>query len=196
MAAVDADGDWDLVFPDTSDPAYAVGWTGDLDAWIADGGKVEVHKTVKARAIWDLIVDAAWSSAEPGLFFVDRYAKMSNSYYYAKIWCTNPCGEQGIPADAVCNLAHLALNNFLNGHGLGRERAEVDWEGLRKAIHAAVRFMDNVIDIAYTPHPDHDRQQKSGASISAELRASADGRGQGCGVYAMSMTLSMNRTAA
>jgi ribonucleoside-diphosphate reductase alpha chain len=91
MAAVKADGDWDLLFPDTTVANYDQLWDGNLDQWRAKGLPVKVHKTVKAREIWNSIIDSAWASAEPGVFFVDRYNKMSNSWYYAPIMCTNPC---------------------------------------------------------------------------------------------------------
>ncbi len=91
MAAVKADADWNLVFPDTSDPDYDETWDGNLAAWQAAGKPVVVHKTVKAREIWNTIIESAWASAEPGVFFVERYNKMSNSFYFAPILCTNPC---------------------------------------------------------------------------------------------------------
>ncbi|MEM7348501.1 MAG: ribonucleoside-diphosphate reductase, adenosylcobalamin-dependent, partial [Chloroflexota bacterium] len=104
MEAVKADADWDFVFPDTTYPDYDETWDGNLATWKADGKPVVVHKTVKAREVWDTIIESAWASAEPGVFFVERYNKMSNSWYFAPILCTNPCGEQGLPAWGVCNL--------------------------------------------------------------------------------------------
>lgn len=91
MEAVKADGDWDLVFPDTSYDDYDDVWDGDLEAWRAAGRRVITYRTVKARAVWDAIIESAWASAEPGVFFRDRYNKMSNSAYYAPIIATNPC---------------------------------------------------------------------------------------------------------
>jgi ribonucleoside-diphosphate reductase alpha chain len=91
MKAVHDDADWPLVFPDTSDPDYDEQWDGDLSAWKAAGRPVVQHRTVKARAVWNQIIESAWASAEPGVFFVDRYNSMSNSWYYAPIMCTNPC---------------------------------------------------------------------------------------------------------
>lgn len=91
MEAVKADGDWDLMFPDTSESDYDEHWDGDLEKWIADGRKVIKYRTVKAREVWDAIIESAWASAEPGVFFRERYNKMSNSHYFAPIICTNPC---------------------------------------------------------------------------------------------------------
>src|SRR3990167_2393160 len=55
------------------------------------GKKVIVRKVVKARKIWDLIADAAWKSAEPGVVFMERYNKMNNNWYWNRINCVNPC---------------------------------------------------------------------------------------------------------
>jgi ribonucleoside-diphosphate reductase alpha chain len=91
MEAIKADGDWHLQFPDSSDPNYDAEWDGDLDVWAAKGRKVITYKTVKAKAVWDAIIESAWASAEPGVFFRERYNKMSNSWYHAPIISTNPC---------------------------------------------------------------------------------------------------------
>ena len=48
MAAVKADADWELVFPDTTHPDYDDTWDGDLAAWQAAGKPVKVHQTMKA----------------------------------------------------------------------------------------------------------------------------------------------------
>jgi ribonucleoside-diphosphate reductase alpha chain len=91
MQAVEADADWQLVFPDTADPDYDTLWNGDLAAWQAQGKPVVVHRTMKAREIWNQIIESAWASAEPGVWFRDRSNQMSNSYYYEQLVCTNPC---------------------------------------------------------------------------------------------------------
>jgi ribonucleoside-diphosphate reductase alpha chain len=67
MNAVKNDTDWDLV------------WNG------------EVKKTIRAKQLWDLICTSAWESAEPGMVFIDRYNKESNTWYYENIRCVNPC---------------------------------------------------------------------------------------------------------
>lgn len=81
MEAVQRDESWSLVFTDTSDPAYETEWNGDLDKWTSAGRRVIVHKTVRAREIWNSTIESAWTSAEPGVFFVDRANRMSNSRY-------------------------------------------------------------------------------------------------------------------
>lgn len=141
MAAVKADKAWDLVFPDTSDPLYDQHWDGDLKKWRQLGGKVVTHKTVRAQEIWDNIITSAWSSAEPGVYFIDRANYYSNSHYYSQLLCTNPCGEQPLPAWGVCNLGHVNLAKHLTP-----DYTEVNWNMLKTTIQHAVRFQDNVID--------------------------------------------------
>ncbi len=140
MEAVKADADWELVFPDTQHPDFATEWNGDLASWQAAGRPVLPHKTVRARELWDTIVESAWASAEPGLWFVDRSNEMSNSRYYAPLVCTNPCGEQPLPGWSVCNLGALNLSRFATDEG------EVNWPELGQAVRYAVRFLDDVID--------------------------------------------------
>lgn len=140
MDAVFADADWNLVFPDTTSPLYAERWTGDLDAWVKAGGPVVTYKTVKARAVWSKIIESAWASAEPGVFFLERYNKEANSAYFSPIVACNPCAEQGLPPNGCCNLGALNLAKFV-------DNKTVLWDDLAKAVTYAVRFLDNIVDV-------------------------------------------------
>ena len=154
MNAVKCDQDWDLVFPDQKDPEYDTAWTGDIDAWRALGKKVDVYKTVKARDLWNLIITKAWESGEPGLLFMERSNDFSNSYYFNKLICTNPCGEQPLSSNSVCNLSHLNLaqfnlNSTLPTTEVTAEKAKTafDWDGFDTAVQDGVRFLDDVVDL-------------------------------------------------
>ncbi len=191
MKAVEDDGDWPLVFPDRSDPQYNQLWDGNLEAWKAAGRKVTTYRTVKARSLYDKICESAWASAEPGLFFVDRVNRFSNSHYYQPIRCTNPCGEQPLPPWGVCNLGALNLAEFVrpspddiafwptlgdealdgkpNGGSAARARDEaieraverVDIEKLRRMTQTGIHFLDNVIDATTYFFAENENQQKT-----------------------------------
>lgn len=156
MDAVHEDANWDLVFPDPLDPDYEHMWDGNLDKWTAAGKRVIVHKTVKAREVWNAIIESAWASAEPGVFFIERSNKMSNSWYYDSgyLGCTNPCGEQPLPGFGVCNLGAINLSRFVRG-------GDVAWEDLGKTVRYAVRFLDDVIDATPYFFDENYAQQKS-----------------------------------
>jgi ribonucleoside-diphosphate reductase alpha chain len=140
MEAVKKDEDWDLVFPDVEDPDYDTKWDGYLPNWKALGKKVIVQKTVKARAIWDLIATAAWKSAEPGVVFMERYNKQFNNYYYEFVNCVNPCGEEGLPYWGVCNLCSINLAALVNDEGV------LDYDRLAEIARIGVRFQDDIVD--------------------------------------------------
>ncbi|MGG1638444.1 adenosylcobalamin-dependent ribonucleoside-diphosphate reductase [Paenibacillus sp. NRS-1760] len=155
MRAVKEDLEWELVFPDTKDIEYNELWTGDLDAWRKLGKKVIPYKTVRARQIWQAIIESAWKSAEPGVVFMEYYNQMSNSWYFNPIISTNPCGEQGLPGWGVCNLSAVNLSKFYD-----EEKHDVAWDELAKVTRWSVRFLDNVIDKTPYHFEENERNQK------------------------------------
>ncbi len=146
MDAVKKDADWPLCFPDKNDPHYDAEWDGDIEAWKKKGRKINVYKVVKAREIWDLIAEAAWRSAEPGVVFMERYNKMHNNYYWNRIICVNPCGEEGLPRWGVCNLGSINLAALVKSNDID-STGTFDFKELKKVVRAAVRFQDNVVDM-------------------------------------------------
>jgi ribonucleotide reductase alpha subunit len=95
--------------------------------------------------LWVDTIQSAWQSAEPGVVYLERYNNMSNSWYFHEIIATNPCGEQGLPAWGVCNLAHITLPNFWNPI-----TKSMDWAELERAVRLGIRAQDLIID--YTPY--------------------------------------------
>lgn len=150
MEAVKNDADWNLVYPDIADPEYDTKWNGEIDEWKSLGKKVIIYKTVKAKYLWDLICTAAWRSAEPGLHFLDRSNKRSNTWYFEKLLATNPCGEQPLGAWAVCNLGAMNLSAYVKGDNLANKKpGTFDFDAFAKDVKVAMRFLDNVIDQTY-----------------------------------------------
>ena len=167
MDAVRNDGDWETLFPDTTDPEYNKVWDGNLETWKAAGHKVNVYQRMKAREIWGAIIESAWASAEPGVFFIDRYNKMSNSWYYSSIQCTNPCGEQGLPPWGVCNLGSINLSKFV-------KNKKVLYKELGRTVRGSVRFLDNVIDDTPYFFDENKDQQQSERRIGLGTMGLAD----------------------
>ncbi|BFT70659.1 adenosylcobalamin-dependent ribonucleoside-diphosphate reductase [Paenibacillus sp. P36] len=156
MKAVKEDLEWELVFPDTTDPEYNEKWDGNLEAWKQLGKAVKPYRTVRAREVWHTIIESAWKSAEPGVVFMEYYNQMSNSWYFNPIICTNPCGEQGLPAWGVCNLSAINLSKFYDA-----EKHDVDWADLATVVRYSTRFLDNVIDkTPYHFEENRENQQK------------------------------------
>ncbi len=167
MEKIKSDGTWNLEYPDLNDDKikeiYNKEWEGNLLDWKQKGYPTKHYKSIKARALWDLIVSSAHQSAEPGIVFMERYNKMSNSWYFNPIVCTNPCAEQGLPAWGVCNLAHLYLASFAKQVGtdpLGNVY-EMDWDTLKKSSRILVQFLDNVIELTPYHFKENEENQKS-----------------------------------
>ncbi len=153
MSAVKEDRDWDLVYPDLDDPDYDSHWNGEIDEWRASGKKVKVYKTIKARYLWNLICEAAWRSAEPGLHFLERSNKRSNTWYFERLVATNPCGEQPLGPWAVCNLGAMNLAAYVKD-------GVFDYENFGSDTKVAMRFLDNVIDQTYYFFPENEKIAK------------------------------------
>lgn len=97
------------------------------------------YGTIRARDIWDKVVENMVSCAEPGLINWDKL-RSNNSYYFDPILSTNPCGEVPLASYGVCNLGSLVLPNFITGS------INTNWKKLERVIRIAVRFLDNIID--------------------------------------------------
>ncbi len=143
MKALEENGDWVTKFPDINYPEYDALWDGDIEKWESLGKKVKIYETYKARDIWNQITTCAWASAEPGLHFLERSNKWSNTWYFEKLLSTNPCGEQPLGAWAVCNLGAMNLAAFVDDNG------SFDYDYLDENVRVAMRFMDNVVDANY-----------------------------------------------
>jgi ribonucleoside-diphosphate reductase alpha chain len=189
MEAVESDGDWVTFFPDRNDPDYDALWDGDINGWRAKGKAITQYQTFKARELFNTICQSAWKSAEPGLFFVDRYNKMANSHYYTSIRCTNPCGEQGLPGWGVCNLGALNLSNYVkeseSGHSFWSGVSEasfnpamieqrIDLEHLADVTRKAVHFLDNIIDKTPYVMVENERQQKGERRVGLGVMGMAE----------------------
>ncbi len=150
MKAVEEDADHDLRFPAVEKYSpeemsfYNKNWQeiGDVREWEQAGHEVRVYKTIKARALWDLINICATYSAEPGIFFIDNANDDTNAKAYGqKVVATNPCGEQPLAPYSVCNLAAVNLAEIVN-----KETKQVDYDKLKEIVQVGVRMQDNVID--------------------------------------------------
>ena len=99
----------------------------------------EVVKEVKAREVWNLIVENAWKTGDPGLVFIDEVNRFNPTPQLGRMEATNPCGEQPLLPYESCNLGSINLARIVRNN-------QIDWEKLRKTVHMTTHFLDNVID--------------------------------------------------
>ena len=125
MAAVEADGRYDLRHPKT--------------------GKVVGQ--LEARDVWSKIIHGAWKTGEPGVFFIDKANYYNPVPHLGSYEATNPCGEQPLLPYDVCNLGSINLGVFV-------QDGQLDWDGLRAVVHLSTHFLENVIDANQYPLPE------------------------------------------
>jgi ribonucleoside-diphosphate reductase alpha chain len=77
----------------------------------------KLHKTVKARDLWDRINHAAWACADPGVQFDTTINDWHTCPADGPINASNPCSEYMFLDDTACNLASLNLCAFLTPDG-------------------------------------------------------------------------------
>ncbi|WP_083884085.1 adenosylcobalamin-dependent ribonucleoside-diphosphate reductase [Nocardia higoensis] len=107
----------------------------------------KVLRTIPARALLDRIAASAWRGGEPGLLFLDAVNRANPVPGLGRLVATNPCGEVPLAPNESCNLGSVNLTGFLAGDRLDEHR-------LHETVRAAVRFLDDVIDVADYPTPE------------------------------------------
>ena len=106
IKAVEEDGSWDLIRR-------------------TDGA---VHKTVRARDLWQRVAQAAWQCADPGVQFDTTINDWHTSPEGGRINASNPCSEYMFLDNTACNLASLNLITFMDA-----ESGRFDIDGFRHA---------------------------------------------------------------
>lgn len=153
MRAVEDDAEWELAF---------------------ENSKSQLRKTVRARDLWTELIKGARDHAEPGLIFWDTIKRWSTSEYNEMdVITTNPCSEIPLEKYGACCLGNLNLARFVVDDFTSD--AAVDWPALERALRAATRFLDNVLDYNAERHPLP--AQKDASHISRRIGVGFTGLG-------------------
>jgi ribonucleoside-diphosphate reductase alpha chain len=143
MQAVQTDADWALVH------GAQPGASWNNAALRADGRWL--YTTVRARELWQLLMQSTYDFAEPGVLFLDRINADNNLHYCETLQATNPCGEQPLPDYGCCCLGSINLCALVQQPFTAK--AHLAYERLPELVANAVRMLDNVLDLTHWPLP-------------------------------------------
>ena len=145
MGAVENDQEYELINPRTGKP----------------------ERKLRAREVFDLIVNMAWRAGDPGLVFLDEINRHNPTPELGRIDGTNPCGEVPLLPYESCNLGSINLAKMIKD-------GEIDREKLRETVRTAVHFLDNVIDVNKYPIPEIEKSTKMTRKIGLGVMGFAE----------------------
>jgi len=147
MYAVQADAYWELIDPDTK----------------------EVQETMKARSLWESILETRFRTGEPYLNFIDTanaYLPETMKKKGLKIRGSNLCNEIHLPTSedrsAVCCLSSLNLERY------------DEWKD-SNIVRDLIRFLDNVLQFFIDNAGDEIHRARYSASQERSLGLGAMG---------------------
>ena len=126
MEAVENNANWNLIDPHTQ----------------------ETMHTVAARTIWEEIIDSAWKTGDPGLYFIDESNRFNPTPHLGNLDSTNPCGEVPLLAHEACNLGSINLGKLVKSTGT------FDFDQLTDLTITCTRFLDDVVTVNTFPRQE------------------------------------------
>ena len=149
MKAVEEDGDFDLINPRNK----------------------ELVKKIKAKELFNSLVENAWSTGDPGIIFIDE---MNRKYPFKdkEVLCTGACGQYQLESFEGIPYAHINLPNLLIKKEDGS--SVIDFDKLKYLTHLTVRFLDNTIDMHKYINPLIEEKTKRVRKIGLGVMGFAD----------------------
>lgn len=115
------------------------------DRFMENYMKEEEYAQVKLKKI----AKSAWTTGDPGCYFIDTIEKNNPTPWLGQLESCNPCSEAPLLHAESCNLASINLKKYV----LENTEQFFDWEKLKTDVETVIRFLDDVITVNNYPDP-------------------------------------------
>ena len=140
-----------------------------------------VVSRLKAKVVFDAMVESAWETGDPGIVFIDRINRANPTPHIGIMESTNPCGEQPLLPYEACVLGSINLSKYVKNSILKDKsfifktmKEDIDITSLANDIKISVRFLDNSIDVNRYPIPEIEKMHKGNRKIGLGVMGWAD----------------------
>ncbi|NOZ69018.1 MAG: adenosylcobalamin-dependent ribonucleoside-diphosphate reductase [Deferribacteres bacterium] len=138
----------------------------------------QITGRLRAKDVFNEIVESAWATGDPGLIFIDRINRDNPTPHIGEIESTNPCGEQPLLPFEACILGSINLSKTVKlrtqNSELRTQTMEIDWDLLARIVRLSVRFLDDAIDANKYPVPEIEKMHKGNRKIGLGVMGWAD----------------------
>lgn len=173
MKRVKEFGVWSLMCPNEC-PGLADCWGEEFEKlyerYESEG---KFKKQVKAQEVWAAIIESQIETGTPYMLYKDACNRKSNQQNLGTIKCSNLCTEiveYSAPDEiAVCNLASIAVNQFVNASS-----KTYDFARLREVTKVVTRNLNKIIDVNFYPVPEARKSNMRHRPIGIGIQGLAD----------------------
>ncbi|EDO49794.1 predicted protein [Nematostella vectensis] len=155
MKRVEADGMWSLMCPNQCpglQDCYGEKFEKLYEKYESQG---KYMRQIKAQKLWFAILESQTETGTPYMLYKDACNSKSNQKNLGTIKCSNLCTEiveYSAPDEvAVCNLASIALNRFVN---VDKSPPEFNFQKLFEVTQVVTKNLNKIIDVNYYPVPE------------------------------------------
>jgi ribonucleoside-diphosphate reductase alpha chain len=171
MKRVQEDSTWTLMCPNECPGLYDVYGEEFEKLYISYEEKGKGRKTIKARELWEKILESQIETGTPYMLYKDAANRKSNQKNLGTIRSSNLCTEilEYTSADeiAVCNLASISLPMFV-------ENGKFDHELLFNVTKRVTRNLNKVIDRNYYPVKEAENSNMRHRPVGLGVQGLAD----------------------
>ncbi|KAI6171806.1 Ribonucleoside-diphosphate reductase [Aphelenchoides besseyi] len=172
MKRVESDTEWSLMSEDEC-PGLSDCWGDEFEKlYTRYEAEKRYRKKIKARDLWRVIISSQCETGLPYMLYKDACNRKSNQQNLGTIKCSNLCTEivEYSSADevAVCNLASIALNQFVT------DDKKFNFEKLREVTKVVTKNLNKIIDVNYYPLEEAKRSNFRHRPIGIGVQGLAD----------------------